>query len=199
VVVHESTVVDRWDLRVVDGIPATSPERTLLDLGAVVGPSLVELAVDDALRRQLVSRETLRGVLGRLGRSGRNGAGVLRRVLSLRDPSVSVPESFMETRLLQLLRRHGVPEPEPQYEVYDAHGTFVARVDAAYPEARVAIEYESLQYHSGSQALLRDSDRRNRLIAADWTVVMVTINDARGGLVNVARAIRRALASATRV
>jgi very-short-patch-repair endonuclease len=193
--VHESKVIDHWDLRVVDGIPSTSPERTLLDLGAVVGPSLVELAVDDALRRELVSRATLEAALGRLGRSGRNGAGVLRRVMELRGWSLGATASYKETRLLQLLRRQGLPDPTPQFEVYDASGWFLGRVDAAYPRHRIAIEYESIAHHTGSDAVQHDSARRNQLIGAGWTVVTVTAADVRDGCRAVAQTLRTLLAS----
>ena len=60
----------------------------------------------------------------------------------------------METLMLEVLRRHGLPAPVPQYEVWD-QGRFVARVDAAYPEARLAIEYQSYQEHVGPEPLVR--------------------------------------------
>jgi hypothetical protein len=189
-IVHETIALDRWDVRIVDGIPTTSPERTLLDLGSVVGFSVVEMAMDVALRRGLVTLSTLWAMLGRLGRQGRNGAGVLRAVLSRKDPKQRPPESPMETRLLQVLRRRGLPDPVPQFEVYDDHGMFIARVDAAYPQWKVAIEYESLEYHTGAEAVLRDSGRRNRLMSAQWSPVTATIEDIRTGGHLLAAAIR---------
>lgn len=190
-IVHETVVLDRWDIRTVDGVPVTSPERTLLDLGGVVSPTLLEMAVDGAIRHRLVTRATLRTVLARLGRSGRNGAGVLRQVLDLQPTKGGARESPMETRLLQVLRRCGLPDPTPQYEVYD-RGLFIARVDAAYPQWRIAIEYESIEHHAGSSALVRDSARRNRLIAARWQPITATVADIRAGGAALATAIRAA-------
>ena len=43
------------------------------------------------------------------------------------------------------------------------NGEFIARVDAAYPELRIAIEYDSYEHHTGKQAIVRDNDRRNVL------------------------------------
>jgi hypothetical protein len=189
-IVHETRALDRWDIRIVDGIPSTSPERTLLDLGAVFGFGIVEMAVDAALRRELVTHKTLWAMLRRLGRQGRNGAGVLRAVLRRKDPKLRVSESHMETRLVQVLRRRGLPEPVPQLEIYDGRGLFVARVDAGYPQWRVAVEYESIEHHAGSQAMLRDSARRNRLIAAGWHPVTATVDDVRSGGYLLAEAIR---------
>ncbi len=86
----------------------------------------------------------------------------------------------METRLLQALRAHGLPAPVVQHEVWQG-AAFVARVDAAYPDAKIAIEYDSDEFHSGRGATRRDRDRRHRLIAAGWLPVDVGPADLRVG------------------
>src|SRR5262245_21899381 len=80
-IVHESKRIDPADLTVVDGIPATTVERTLFDLGAVRSSPIVERAVEEALRRELTTLDSLHDTVARLGRQGRNGAGVLRAIL----------------------------------------------------------------------------------------------------------------------
>ena len=86
----------------------------------------------------------------------------------------------METRLLQALRAHGLPEPVVQYEIWQG-AAFIGRVDAAYPDAKIAIEYDSDEFHSGRGATARDRDRRHRLIAAGWLPVDVGPADLRKG------------------
>ena len=86
---------------------------------------------------------------------------VLRTVLDEWNPDNPATESAMETLLLQVLREHGLPEPTLQHEVFDALGRLVARVDAAYPAFRIAIEYDSMQEHSDEFQLARDAHRRN--------------------------------------
>jgi very-short-patch-repair endonuclease len=179
-IVHETTVLDAYDRRVVDAIPVTSSGRTLLDLGAVYGDRTVERALEAALRRNLLTVSQLDGFLGRLGRSGRNGAGVLRRVLAARRPGAAPTDSDMETRVLQLLRRHGLPPPATQFEVRDGPA-FVARVDFAYPELKIAIEYDSYQEHLGAIALVNDAGRRNALAALGWAMLVATASDVRSG------------------
>src|SRR5215510_7052004 len=71
-VVHETKAFDPEDLVVVDAIPCTTVARTLLDLGAVLRPAQVEYALDDALRRGLVTMDDLRALLRRVGARGRN-------------------------------------------------------------------------------------------------------------------------------
>jgi len=179
-IIHETKALDARDVTVVDAIPVTTIERTLLDLGAVVTPVVVERAVETALRRELTSLLDLRATVRRLGRRGRNGVGVLRGIIDERDPDRRLTESSMEMRLLQALRAHGLPEPVTQHSIYEG-GRFVARVDAAYPDLRIALEYESVDWHTGKAALLRDSARRNAVVAAGWLPVAVTVDDLRSG------------------
>ena len=179
-IVHETKVLDARDITVVDAIPVTTIERTLLDLGAVVHPLIVERAGETALRRELTTLLDLRSTVRRLGRRGRNGVGVLRRIIDERDPDRRLTESAMEMRLLQVLRAHGLPEPVTQYTILD-HGRFVARVDGAYPDLRISLEYESADWHTGKAALIRDSARRNAIVAAGWLPVAVTMEDLRTG------------------
>jgi very-short-patch-repair endonuclease len=177
-VVHETDVLDDGDITMVDGIPTASIEQTLLGLGATVLPEVVELALDRALHQKLTSIVELSSFVRRKGKRGRNGIGVLRELVDARDPRSGVPESVMETKLKQMLRRHGLPTPELQYEIRH-NGRFVARVDAAYPEHRIAIEYDSYEHHTGTVAHVRDNDRRNVLKRIDWETVVFTAADIR--------------------
>lgn len=188
-VVHESKAFDPVDAMVIEGIPVTTPERTLLDLGAVCHESIVEMALDAAEKRELVTLKSVRATLGRLGRSGRNGVGTLRRLLEARSPSRQPTESEMETLLLQVLRHNGFPEPITQYEIRCA-GRLVARVDAAYPQWHIAIEYDSYEYHAGRKAHDRDNARRNKITAAGWLPVTATAEDLRAGGPLLSAAIR---------
>jgi len=198
-VVHETKVLDGIDIAVVEGIPVTTPERTLLDLGAVCHESVVEMALDNAENRGLVTRTSVRVTLDRLAKPGRNGAGTLRHLLESEDSHRRPPESEMETMLIQCLRRNGWPEPVPQHVIRQA-GAFVARVDAAYPQWRIAIEYQSDAHHEGQKARYRDNERRLRVIAAGWFPVEAMLPDVRSGGVKLCAALRSArdrLASAT--
>ncbi len=168
--IHESKALTSRDVTVIDAVPVTTVERTLLDLGAVCHPLTVERAVETALRRELTTLPDLRLTVRRLGRQGRNGAGVLRRILDERDADRRLTESEMEMRMLQVFRAHGLPAPVTQYDIRH-QGRFVARVDGAYPAERIALEYESFEFHVSKAALVRDSapsqrDHRRR-VAAD--------------------------------
>ena len=67
----------------------------------------------------------------------------------------------------------------PQYTVRDRDGRFVARVDLAFPEHRVAVEYDDGAWHGAPGQLTRDRRRLNALVAAGWIVLHVTAADLR--------------------
>ena len=180
-VVHETKTLAEWDVAIVQGIPATTVERTLLDLGAVCGPGTVRIALDAAEHRGLTSLKRVEAALARLAESGRPGVTSLRQALDAALARRGIPESEMETMLLDAIRRHGLPEPVLQYEIRDARGRFVARVDGAYPWCHVTWEYDSKQEHTGELALARDAERRNRIVLAGFSPLTVRYEDLRAG------------------
>jgi hypothetical protein len=186
--VHESKMLRSDDRTVRDRVPTTTAARTLVDLGAVCSPAVVEMALDRALRRELTSLGELRDLLDAVGKRGRAGVGTLRALVDGRDPRSAPTESEMETLLRRVLRRHGLPEPVPQYVIRDG-ARFVARVDFAYPDRRIAVEYDSLDHHMGRRAHIRDNARRNQIVALDWALVVATVEDVRRGGDALARAI----------
>jgi hypothetical protein len=189
VVAHESRNLRDVDRTEVDGIRVTTVPRTLLDLGAVCSEAVLEMAVDRALRRELTTLDALQEVVTALAKRGRRGAGVLRRIVAARDPRQAPTESEMETMLRRVLRSHGLPDPVPQFVIREGN-RFVARVDFAYPEQRIAIEYDSVEHHTGTAAHIRDSARRLEIEGLRWHVIVATLQDVRNGGELLARAIR---------
>lgn len=166
VIVHRSDSLDLIDCTVVRGIPTTTPARALLDEGAVLPARLVEADLEAALLSGRCDLGDLWDVLARLGGRGRSGAGVLRALLEARGSSTPALESALELALLQLLRRHGFPEPTRQFVVALALGRTV-RLDFAWPELRIGIEADGRRWHTGT-AFERDLARRNALTGAGW-------------------------------
>jgi very-short-patch-repair endonuclease len=52
----------------------------------------------------------------------------------------------------------------------------IGRVDFAYPELKIAIEYDGL-WHAEPGQFAKDRSRLNRLFAAGWRVIFVTAVD----------------------
>ena len=177
VLLHRVRTLQQADVVTVRGIPTTTATRTLLDLGAVADATFVEKALDDALRRGLTSLPRLRWAL-QAGGKGRRGAPVLRSLLRERHPHDARMESPLEARLLRLIRRSRLPLPIAQFEVR-RRGHVIARVDLAYPDAKLAIEADGYRYHSGKTAWHRDLERRNQLMGLGWRILHVTWDDLR--------------------
>ncbi|MDP9392422.1 MAG: endonuclease domain-containing protein [Actinomycetota bacterium] len=124
------------------------------------------------------------------------GSAQARKVADLAD---GLAESPQETRLRLLLQHAGLPTPVAQFRVFDSEG-FVARVDLAYPNLRIAIEYDGL-WHGERRGFLDDRRRLNRLSAAGWVVLHVTVDDLRyperlAALVRALRSRRLAMINA---
>ena len=155
---------------VIEGIPATNAARTLLDIANRLEPSLLEAFVDDAISRRVTTPANLEWELSMSGGRRRSGSKALRASIAhLKDGHC---ESALENKVLRLLIGAGLPAPKGQYEIRS--GDFSARVDFAYPQAKLAIEVDGFQYHSDRQAFERDRRRDAKLKSLDWQVLRIT-------------------------
>jgi very-short-patch-repair endonuclease len=187
-VVHRSRHLDRGDVVRRDGLPVTSPARTLADLAASLPTAALERAVVDALRRRLTTADRVSRVADRL--RPRDGIDRLRKVLARLDPGL---ESVLEEDLLRLLLARGLPEPVRQFELRDPAGRFVARPDLAYPAYRLAVEAMGHTWHSAPDDWQRDLRRHNAVTAAGWRYQAFSAADIRERPAYVVAAVRREL------
>jgi hypothetical protein len=82
VLVHRVTRIDEADIARVGLLPVTSPLRTIVDLAGVLGERDLEVALERARARGLVTVRALQGRLDEIGTVGRPGADRLRTLLS---------------------------------------------------------------------------------------------------------------------
>ena len=176
------------------GIPVTNPLRTLCELGSVVSVDVLNLAVERALAARLVSVSGLRREATRAAGRGRRGPRSLIDVLDARALRDRPPDSVFESRVAALFRRHGLPRALYQYTVRH-NGRFLARVDFAYPEWRLAMEFDGHDAHRTPGQLQRDLTRQNLLVTAGWTVLRFTWADVVERPEMVAATIRAQLAN----
>ncbi len=160
--------LDPAEVRVHERVPVVSPLTAALRAAAVLGGDEAVVAVDRMVAAGLVDLAELRA---RASVPGVASAGV-RRACRRADGLAGSPQ---ETRLRLLLLDSGLPAPVAQYEVHH-EGHLAGRVDLAWPERRVAVEYDGA-WHAEPGQFARDRRRLNRLQAAGWTVVFVTAAD----------------------
>jgi very-short-patch-repair endonuclease len=174
-------VVRRVDLPTVDitrsrNLRVTTVARTLIDIASVSSPELVEEAIDDALRRGLVSRARLRWQVSEMSSKGRRGISIVRAILADREGVAPVPRSVFETKALRKLRAAGIPDPVRQHEIRDG-GRHVATVDFALPDLRIAIEADGFRWHGSRLRFQHDLARRNAITALKWELFHLTWAD----------------------
>jgi very-short-patch-repair endonuclease len=167
-----------------DGIPVTRPARMVMDLAGVVGSDMLEEAVDDVLCRRLCRLDELTAP------RGRRGSAVLRAVLDAWNGD-ALPDGVAEMRVVRRLLDVGLPQPARQHEIHHK-GQFVARVDLAYPDDRLAIELDGFRWHAGRGPFRSDRLRRNRIEAAGWRLLETAPDDIAEVCREAAGILRRA-------
>ncbi len=170
--IHSSNDLERARLVVVNGIPVTDVPRTALDLGRTISDARLLRVIEWGRRTDLADWSSLISVLARHARRGRPGIRRLRRVIAANAHRDEVTDSDFELMLLALLLEHGLPEPVLHHRVHDGN-RFVAEVDLAYPERRVAIEADGGS-HLEPTVRERDLPRQNDLVLLGWTVLRFT-------------------------
>ncbi len=104
-------------------------------------------------------------------------------------------ESVRETQLRLLITRAGLPEPQLAYELFGGQGEFIARLDQAYPELRLGIEYDGRQHAFDVIQFQRDADRWEAIRDAGWEIVRILNHhmqdDGRPALRLIRNALRR--------
>ncbi|HEX6694161.1 MAG TPA: type IV toxin-antitoxin system AbiEi family antitoxin domain-containing protein [Longimicrobiales bacterium] len=175
VVAHRTCVLGVDDITVCDGIPVTTPVRTLLDLGLVLPSHELERAIATADRVGMVRMEDLTTrVNGLSSRAVRladmyRGAARIRTLLQLHGAALTRSEA--EARLLSLIRRARLPRPR-------VNATMLGyEVDFLWEEQRLVVEVDGFAYHSSEKAFARDRRRDAELTTAGYNVVRFTWDD----------------------
>jgi hypothetical protein len=66
--------------------------------------------------------------------------------------------------------------PELQYPIH-ARDRELWRVDFAWPDGRLATEYESIDWHAGRKEMLRDKIRWAKIQELGWTIIPIVVQD----------------------
>jgi very-short-patch-repair endonuclease len=190
VLLHRTRHLRVADVRRLDGVAVTSPARTLVDLCTpavqLTNDQLVDVA-DSLISAKHLSVAVLSVYLRDLPEVP--GAGRARQLLA--EVCGERVESAAERHLLRLLAAQHLPKPHSQFELFDSSGHLVARVDAAWPRHRIALELDGYRYHSGTQAFRLDRERGNRVQAEGWRLYRTTpaeVSDGAAELIALLRA-----------
>jgi hypothetical protein len=160
-------------LTVVGGRPVTAPAWTAIEVARGLRRPRALATLDAALRSRACDRDELERAVAR--QAGRRGIVAVRELLGLASP---LAESPMESEARLVMIDGGLPLPVLQYEVVDLQGR-TWRLDFAWPDLRVAAEYDGVDWHSGPEAFLRDRRRSSALHELGWSIVPIIAGDVR--------------------
>lgn len=152
---------------------ATAPAWTAVEVARQLNRPRALATLDAALHSRWCTPAELDQAVR--AQRGRRGIRAVRLLLPFADAR---SESAMESEARLVMIDHGLPLPELQYTIHGANGERW-RVDFAWPDARVAAEYESVEWHAGRTEMLRDKARFAGVQEVGWTVVPIVVDDIR--------------------
>jgi very-short-patch-repair endonuclease len=185
-IVHRTTHLDRHDIRAREGLPATSPARTLLDLAATENADELEEALAVSQMRGLASDQEIEMAIQRAPR--RSGVARLRRLVT-NEGAAGYTRSRAERRMRALLKRAGLQQPLVNAPL---HGF---TVDFLWPDSRLVVEVDGYEFHGDRRAFERDRRRDQILVAAGYRVIRITWRQLRDEPLAVVVRIAQALAA----
>jgi predicted transcriptional regulator of viral defense system len=154
--VHRRTEAVLGDVLNRDGIPLTSPVRTLIDLATRLSPMQLERAVNEADKLDRVRADVLLASLG--AHRGQPGVARLRELL---DPlAFRLSDSELEQRMRTLAMTAGLPTPETKARVNGYE------VDFYWPDLGIVVEADGLRYHRTASQQRRGLERDQAHLAA---------------------------------
>ena len=155
------------EVTTVDGIPVTSPHRTIFDLAGDLQPHELEGVIGQAQVLRLWDRLSLAELLERY--PGRRGTAVLKELVLT---GARITRSELEQRFLGLLDGAGLPRPERNAQVETQQRDYEA--DCLWRPQRLIVELDSRTFHDTPIAFERDRERDRRLAVAGWSTLRIT-------------------------
>lgn len=179
-------------LQRISGRLATSPAWTAVEVARRLTRPRALATLDAALHSGWCTAAELAKAVNE--QRGRRGIVNVRELLNYADGRA---ESAMESEARLVMIDYDVPIPELQYEIVGRDGT-TYRVDFAWPDERVAAEYESVDWPAGRMEMLRDKKRFAGVQEVGWLVIPIVTTDVRGQPARLAGRLNHHLATASR-
>jgi REase_MTES_1575 len=164
---------DRAPLTSYRGRRLTTPSWTAVEVARGLRRPRALATLDAALRSRTCEQAGLAEVA--VAHAGRRGIVTVRELIPMARPEA---ESPMESEARLVMLDGGLPEPQLQYEIVDRDAR-LWRVDFAWPDRRVAVEYDGFDWHSSPEALRKDRQKRAALEEIGWRVISIVSDDVR--------------------
>ncbi|HEX7290113.1 MAG TPA: type IV toxin-antitoxin system AbiEi family antitoxin domain-containing protein [Conexibacter sp.] len=169
VVIHRTTALGTEDLTTRRGVRVTTVARTLVDLAAILPPAQTAKLLRETDRLGRLNAAALEAALERAKGRGEAGRRALRAALEQHQRhATSLTRSELEDRFLALLAAEDLPRPLTNHLVLGM------KVDAVWPEHRLAVELDGWAFHHDRASFEEDRARSARLTIAGWTPLRFT-------------------------
>lgn len=171
-----------------DGIPCTSPSRTIVDLAGTVGKRTLRSVFERAAAKRMLDLDAIEASM----QPARRGMPTLRTLLSQWRPVAPVVatqplKSPLEAMVLPLLARWGLPNPRCNVPVELRKGRI--EVDFLWPKQRFVVEADSRDFHATAVAFERDRWRDRELMRVGYISLRVTRQQAEEETAEIAATI----------
>lgn len=173
VTVRRNDDLDPSHLTGAKGLRVTNIQRSVFDLAGVLKFRDFDRIAEALLLDGRLKMRHFDLIVCQLARRGKPGSRSARDFVAMRsgeDPKATK----LERKGRAILAAGGLPQPVPQYPIpWDRHRRF----DDAYPDATLAIEWDSRAWHLQQQAMSSDRQRDRVAAAHGWIVVRFTWTD----------------------
>jgi len=195
---HQLRALRAHDVVVVRGIATETPLRALWGVAArysstamfEIGVERIGAQLDGLHRRGLATWEALHEMVDDIHERGRSGTAIMRQLAQARPIGSSVTESRQEVQFEKVLAAHGLELPRRQRPL-GGHEP-IGRCDFADVGLPLAIEVNSLTYHTTPTDRAADERRYQALNDAGFTVCVVWEDDLWGRQRSVADSVLEA-------
>jgi hypothetical protein len=159
------------DLEEREGLPVLGLQRVVTDMLCRATPSDALAVLDEALATVGPDRrDSYRAALVRRIERRHAPRGT-RRAAQLLELATGEAASPAESWFLYRIADAGFPLPEVNWSLRGPDGTEIYRLDFAWPELRIVVEYNGHAYHVGREA--EDDARAEDLRRRGWIVIIV--------------------------
>jgi very-short-patch-repair endonuclease len=178
-----------------EGIPCTTPSRTLVDMAGTLGERSLGRAVEQAAVLRLLDVAAVDAAMA--AAKGRRGMPLLQAILDpWRTKNSKVPRvrSPLEAMLLSLIVAEGLPRPLCNHKLQVGNRTI--ETDLFWPKQRLVVESDGYATHGTRAAFERDSRRDQDLLLGNYRVARFTWDQVEREPARTVATIARLLGSA---
>lgn len=170
--VHRNSDLLPEHIEEIAGLEVTTRIRTLFDLCMFLGKYQAFALLDQQRILKHITLSDITTITSDIARRGKPGSTLFRQYCEERNAQDSA--SVLHQMGMALISDSELPPPHEEYPIpWDPRSRF----DAAYPEEKIAIEFDGYRYHSEPGQFQQDRQRDRTAQLHGWIVLRFTWSD----------------------